>query len=566
MSTEPQIRAIAEAGLRLGDRVLNSRRGDRLAVIGLGLVLLVYAASALYMTRGATFIADELTWLIDAGRGFDPEAILAPHNGHLIAITRLWYAGTLETFGPDHVVIELFTIVNVAATATLLFVLLRSRIGAVTALLPAVLVLFLGSTEVPLAATITVFAQSSALGLGAILCLERDDPRWDVAAGALLVLGVASFSLGVTFVVGAAVLIGLRPDPLRRAWLVVAPLALYAAWYVWAQKFDPEAGSPTDLLLAPTYGAQALAAALSYATGLARDASGDSPDLVSVGWGQALAVVVVVVLARQALRAGVSSLALAVLAVLVAYWTLAAFGMGAFDIGPVRGPESARYAFPTIVLLVLLAGEIFRAPAPGRWVALAVALAVAFSLPGNLFRFKEVAASIRLTSEQTRSLLAMVELERDQIEPSFTGSVALLTPSEAGQYLGFAGRFGSIGATLDEVQAGSPEVREQADQALERILSPALVEVGALRCASPGVESPGEAFALPPGGATLRSPRTAEIELRRFADTNQIAAGTLSPGQAATLELPTDGSAQSWSATSTGSAPVRLCPAVGGEG
>ena len=62
----------------------------------------------------------------------------------------------------------------------------------------------------------------------------------------------------------------LRPDRLRRAWIFLIPAALYAAWWIWARKFDQEQSAistSTTSTLIPKTTFYALAAVLGALTG-----------------------------------------------------------------------------------------------------------------------------------------------------------------------------------------------------------------------------------------------------------------------------------------------------------
>ena len=66
-----------------------------------------------------------------------------------------------------------------------------------------------------------------------LLLLEREDTKGDVWACVLLTVAVGFSSLGVSFVVGAAVdvLQRHRTRGWKRIWIAVLPGLLYLAWY-----------------------------------------------------------------------------------------------------------------------------------------------------------------------------------------------------------------------------------------------------------------------------------------------------------------------------------------------
>lgn len=549
----PGLRTFARRLRDLPDRAVRSPRAGAFAVAGLALAVAAYAATALYLTRGVTFTFDELTWLVESSRGFDAESVLAPHNGHLIAITRLLFLSSLELFGPEHLPIRVFTIVMVATVAVLAFLLIRRRVGPLPALLGAILILFLGSTPIALQPSVTVFAQSTAAGLAAFLMLERRDRLGDVAACALLVLGVASFSLGVAFVVGAAVMIGLDRDRLRRAWVVVVPLVLFAAWWLWARKFEQDPATISNLLQAPRFAVDSLATALAALAGLGGDLVEGTEGSTAPAWGQILALATLVTLVAHGLRSGLTRLTWVLIAVLVTYWTLGALGLA-----ELRTPETTRYIFPTAVLALVIAAELLRS-VDRRRVLAGAAVLVAFALPANLYELREEGAVMRASSVDAAATFAILELQRETVDPGFDGSLGLLIPLNAGRYLELVDRYGPVGTPLDELASGPERGREQADGTLERIVQPSLEPVDRAAVRGPCVTSADRAV-LPPEGAVVSSAEGGVLRLGRFAGEATIdVAGVLAAGRPAELRLPPDASPQPWFAVVDGGGAIEVC-------
>jgi hypothetical protein len=142
----------------------------------------ISATLGLWLTRGTTFFADELTYFV-ANRGFDLRALLSGHNGHLIAGTRLIYATVLKLFGSGYLPFRILEVLGVALVSRLFFILAKRRIGAAAALVPSVVLLFLGSSgEVTVTPLVITHVYSVATGLGALLALERRDRWGDVGA------------------------------------------------------------------------------------------------------------------------------------------------------------------------------------------------------------------------------------------------------------------------------------------------------------------------------------------------------------------------------------------------
>ncbi len=90
------------------------RRNLRWPGIALGALVVVSTALILYMNRGTTFWVDEL-FFFQNSKGLDPNTLLAPHNGQLVLVARLIYAGLFEAFGPDYTVFRIVAALGVAA-------------------------------------------------------------------------------------------------------------------------------------------------------------------------------------------------------------------------------------------------------------------------------------------------------------------------------------------------------------------------------------------------------------------------------------------------------------------
>ena len=111
--------------------------------------MVVYAAWVLWLTRGVGFVDDDLPTFASSN-GFSPGALLDPYNGHLIAVTRFIFAGSIRIFGAEHAPIQVAVVIAGAAAPVALFALLRRRLAAYPSLALALVVLFFGTTGVPL--------------------------------------------------------------------------------------------------------------------------------------------------------------------------------------------------------------------------------------------------------------------------------------------------------------------------------------------------------------------------------------------------------------------------------
>src|SRR6476620_4833971 len=207
---------------------------EQLAWGGLAVAMAVSAAVLLWAGRNTTLFADEFTFY-QYFHDLDLKSLLTPHNGHLILVPRLIYAGIFQAVGPSHAALAAADLFAVLLCAGLFFVLAKRRVSPGIALALTLPLLFFGSAWDVVLSTLGIGAiYSVAAGLGMLLALERNDLRGDVAACVLLCLSVASFSLGLGFLVAAAIALFVRQDLRRPAWVVLIPLAAYVVWWVWA--------------------------------------------------------------------------------------------------------------------------------------------------------------------------------------------------------------------------------------------------------------------------------------------------------------------------------------------
>ena len=544
------------------DDALASPNLERRAWAALGAVVVAYVAAALYLTRGATFTFDELTWLVDSD-GFAPSEIFEPHYGHLIATTRLLYSVMLTTIGAEQMVVQISVIVAVAATSILLYALAKRRIGPLAALAPAVLVLFLGSTPEVLFPSVMSFPQATAFGLGALLALDRRDRPGDIGACALLTCSVASLEVGLAFAAAAAVIVLLDERRLRRLWVVGIPILFFGVWWLWARQFDESLATFSNVLLIPSYAADSLAAGTSAMTGLGHvfiDRPGSS---LAIEWGRTLGPVLVGVVVWRLLKRGRSAQLLGSIAILLTLWVGFALGYGFL-----RTPDADRYAYPVVIAILLILVETFRDTTVTRSTLAGLLAAMLFALPANLYAMRDLGTFIRDNSTRIDAAHAAIQIERSRVSPDFSTDLGLLDTTTAGQYLGFVDEYGPLASSPEQVEAKPVAVRGLVDDTLVAILRLRIEDappaaVGS--CQRLDVPSGQVEVPLSLGGAILRSSLPAEVGLSRFGASPIRIRDGLRQGRYGILEIPTDSEPVPWVATvKTDAGALDLC-SIGGE-
>ena len=551
---------------------MTARRATELS---LGVAMAVSLALIVAATNGQGFAIDELPYyarivtkeggILHYDSPFDPGYLLAPFNGHLALGGRFIYETVFATIGAHYTAFVLVNGLAICTSAGLLFVFARRRLGDVAALAPCLLILFFGIAREQFLWPFDLHASVAlAAGLGAMLALERGVRRSDILACILLVFSVSMIEVGLAFVAGAALLIAFERHRWRHAWIVVAPVVLYAIWWVWAQQFDQAETELSNVVHVPRTGFESIAIVLGSLTGTQSVLASFSTEMTTLG--KVLAVVALIALAVRIYRGGLPRTFWVWLLVAVAYWTLLAVGD--------RAPQGTRYLLVSAVLVLLIAVECFPRPLSNRVGAVLVVLAL-LPLPANvgaMFSDKDENV-LRTDIPKSRAEFAMLELAADRVDPAVVVSSnpwvtevggGLFQAIPAGAYLDSASENGSIAYTLPELREQPEEVRVIADATLAASFGLQL------RAASPpaaGVECrttrPAGGLAtvpLRPGTTRLRVAGMGAplIGLRRFAGSGSgVPIARLRTGGWASIELPADAAPEPWRLVTK--SPVTTC-------
>ena len=557
-------------------------RTTRGAWIALGAAMAASAALILATAHGESFGIDEMFYLgrmvEDSGQvvqhhSLDLGYLLGPYNGHLQLGGKLIYEATFALFGADYTAFILVNVAALCASVALIFELARRRIGPLAALAPCVLLLFLGFAREVLLWPFDVHTLAAlAFGLGAYLALERNDRLGDVLACALLTASVATIEVGISLLVGIAVLVLLQRDRWRRVWIFVVPAALYAAWWIWARKFhqDQSALSIENLHLIPKTVYHAAAAALGALTGT-NPVIPATYNTVVTWFGKGLAVLAAFAVGFRLWRGRVPKALWAWLAVLLFYWVT----MGA----AARPPEGSRYLFFGAVGILLVGAEALRGRAGNR-VTAGIVIVVLLALPANIAQLRSGANADTLHHDAgvSRTEFAMLELAGNRVDPEYVASAdpnvaaaggSLYIGIPAGAYLRFVQRSGSPAFTLPELREQPEELRKIADITLADALGlePEAVPrpPAAARCRvyAPPRGANSTSFPLLPGKTTY-GPATrmaVAIGLRRFASKESGELEAVPPGTWRRIAIPRDAASEPWRAVID--APLRVCRQAG---
>jgi len=511
------------------------------------------AAAAVLLSYGSdlTFFQDSWEFLMNRR---DPSVanLLEPHNEHIVLIPVLITEASLRLFGMESMTPELVLLVALLlATAALVFVYARRRIGAWPALFVAVLLLFLGPAWQDLLWPFQVgFAGAALFGMAMLLALENGDERWDRAACAFLVISLAFSSLGLAFAVAAAidVLQRRRERGPRRAYVFAVPLALYAVWYLgWGHSAENNF-SAHNVLVSPRYVWEGLTASLDSVLAL-----GTIFDEV-VGrskWGAPLLIALLALAAyggwrRRGFFAGLWP----VLGAAATFWFLAAF-----NFGPGREPYSSRYLYVGGLLFLLIAVNLLRGVRFNRWALLAGAALTALVVGFNLVPLREGRDFFEKQTVLTRADLGAIEIAGRSVEPTFllspeVAGTVFLSGIEAGEYLQAVDEYGSPAYSPAALAAAPEEGRTHADLVLANALPLGIeTDLPASPAAGHCVRLSAGDLALRPGETTIhfRSGGEASVQLRRFASGEYpLRSVGIAGNSTARLFIPRDRSDRPW--------------------
>jgi hypothetical protein len=533
--------------------------------------LVPIAGFLLWETRGQTLYADEWFFFVHAAAG-DPRGLLEPDQGNMVFGAVLVYKATLSIAGAgDHLSLRIVWVALDLLCAGLFFTLMRARVGAFTAAVPALVLTVFGASWEMFGGSLGINVLTSvAAGLAALLALER---RADPLACLLLTFSIVSHSTGFAFVAWALASVLFSPERRARIWLLGPPLILYGAWYLWARQFGQSEITLQTVSSAPAAVVSLLASAAAAMSGTFRYAGPPelgTPDLVIFANEEAgifVGALIVVAIVWRFGRVGLQSRFAPPLLAIAAYWASIAL------VSPARDPATGRYHYASAIFLLLLAGELWRGWRPSRAAAAGIAAIGLVALVPNVINLHYAAQFVRGVSEQDEAKLAVVDALRDRLPPDKIiepppANIGNDIVIPAGEYFEAVDSFGSPAIPIDRLPDAGIVPRLAADRELVYLLELGTEPTRALpigpRCfqLAPGSPLAGN-FRVPRGGFELESQATSEITvgLRRFGyDFFNLEPA---PSGSYRLRIPDDDIPQPWFARVEAAAPVRICPLVG---
>jgi hypothetical protein len=538
--------------------------------------MVVCAGLILYWTRDRIFAIDE--WEYVVGRqGWDLETLLRPINGHLLALPLAVYKLMLDVFGgTSHLPFTLLTVLLHLGVVAMLYVIARERLGAWGALVPAGVILFLGSGWEVMMNTAAMQNQFGIIaGLGALALLDRQGRRGDPLTAVLLACSLASFTIGLAFAFAALVFIVLDRGrwSWSRLWVVAAPLLLYAIWFVWARKFHQGETTAGAVAALGSGIFDQLTAILEGITGFFRK----PPGVGGTEAGGALVFILIGLIGLRFARAPRPTPEQgAALAALAAYLVLVGLGLS-----EIRPPQSSRYVYMGSVLVVLVGIELWPVTVRLRWRWLAAgAVALLLAAMANIAGMKGGGDFIRDESAYNRAELGVLDLARDSVNPAFIPEPFAFGPQDpphqdlvfsAATYFAAVDDYGSPADSEGEIAGEPAGPRALADRVSAAALgativpgkpegsaSEAPVPVGAATgettekgsCLKVSAEDGAPATVtveVPEAGLGYAAKSPPKVTIGRFADGEPVPLSAT--GREGTLSIHPDAASRPWRAT-----------------
>ena len=401
-----------------------------------------------------TFLYDDWDPLLD--RAWTAHDLLRPHFEHILLATTVVYKAIQATIGMESLVPYAVASTSVfLLSAALLFVYIRRRVGDWLALAGVLPILFMGAAASDLLAPFQIFFFGAmACGLGALLAIEGGGRRGDSLACALLSVSFTFSELALPFVLGVAVAIGLDRGPLRRAYVVVVPLLLYAIWYAGWGHTGPSHLSFHNVANSLGYVLDGFAAGIASLLGLVSGVT------VNEGLGRPLLLALgLIAVLRIRLGPPVSHWFWVTLVILISFWFITAL-----NATPLRLPYDSRYQYIGAVLLLLVAANLAAGVVRPDKTLIVIALGIAAaSVAGNLAAMHQAYVGLKNLLPAERGGLAGLEIDSDRANPTLTlndrnAGFNYLGSVVAGPYLSAVRKYGSPAYSESEL-ANAPEQR-----------------------------------------------------------------------------------------------------------
>ncbi len=530
-----------------------------LALLALAMVLSVWLGLSLNSVM--TFYADEWDPLLSRS-GWGLDQIFAPFNGHPTMIPMAIYKTVQEVFGMDSArPIQAIHAVLLLLMNGALFLYLKRRVGDWAALIGTVMVLFLGAAfEILLYSFAMNFTGAIAVGIGALVALDRDDRKGDIAASFLLLVGVFFSMVIVPFIVAVAAEWALNPRD-RRGHIFVPGVSLGVLvvwWLIWGQNSDESTVVVSNFLLLPDTAFDAIGSGFTSLFGLATG-YGNEPNQPNLIWGKVMAIVAVAIAWWRIKVIGSPPRGFLVVAAgLLTYLLL--LGMSLSD---QRQPTFSRFQLPLVIFILMIASTLLEGIRIGAAWLVAGTVVAALSINAGIGLMRErVEERWEPAGLYVRTWLTGTELAGADALPARELQLRMPVMVGVGDYLDASERYGSPALNRSEISALEPAELTWVDGGF-------INASGAGLDADPPASKPSTCrpaaaapIELKPGRYRVENETKGEVTVlvARLGPTPGTNTGAVLPGSAAGLNLPAGELAEPWQVSfEPGAGRIRLC-------
>jgi hypothetical protein len=404
--------------------------------MAVGLAAVAFS-TILYLSRHFDFFYDEWNFVLTAQHWTLRDYFL-PHNEHWSTVPQVIYKVLLAAVGMRSYLPFMSVLLLLrGASALLLFAIVRRRSGDVLALAAMPMLLFGGHGWQDILWAFQIgFVASMTLGLLAIYLLDGQPagPVRQAVASVALLLSVMSSGVGPLFCVAAGTDLLLDPRRRHRLWVLLLPIAAYAAWYLaFGRAATHVSSAPGSLDSLVAFVPSGIGAAVSGLLGL------------SSSWSQlgtaALAALAGIVAASWWRGGRVDSRVIAAAAALVAQYVLTGLVRSQFGASEASAP---RYVDVAAVFLLLGVTGVAR-QLPWRWLGPAVLGLVALTVVLNALYLRQAASVQNQVFQTQRAELATLWLVRDapSLDRAAVVDPVVMPQVQAGPYLAAREAYGT---------------------------------------------------------------------------------------------------------------------------
>jgi hypothetical protein len=425
---------------------------------------------------------------------------------------------------------------------------------------PAAVIAFLGSGGEAFLTSLDYNALIATLAcLLALLCVEKRTVQADLGACVLLLVGVASFTNALAYAAGLAVELFMI-SRLRRIWIALTPVALYAVWRVEHGLPTAIAGHPSEHPLTVVRESGQIAAGAFAGVAGVQLATMRHARLIALA--VALVMLFALLLAvRGRLYRDARFLNLIVAGAVL--WLMIGYARGALN-----DLYGSRYVYQGAVVAVLILVELW-APLAGRarLAVFAVVAAALTSVALNTHWLFDAGSYWRSLSTSVRAKLTALDIARDtassDYRPSREWAFEYIT---AGRYFDAVHAFGSAGVTDAQLRRDAEPERQAADRVL---IGASEIRLGRLvhapTCMNSVPRHVQELVVRSSSRLSLVAPSSASIRVsaRRFADTyTRVGDLSLAPRGAIQIGVTLGHAQDPWHLRITSTASTRVCPGL----